>query len=266
MTNIAKNSAIIEWSGANGDVLLNDIVIAESVASPYIIDNLESNTEYTVKVVNRGGESDAVTFTTKEITYKEVTITLDMKDKVAGSLVENPHKMTRTAATTLFNPSRLTFEFIQSDYDKVQELDSTVFSLPNNTTNNITQIMSSFNIIEAIERYNSNYFTDKGATTLAEKVAVAKTEITAAEVAVWGYGFGGSSKFMILRAWDSANWVELGLTRAESVAELSAESNYIDNDGFIYTLINAPASDGTTASTLNIDYASLELTFLVEED
>lgn len=64
MTNIAKDSATLSWSGDKGDILLNDIVIAEDVASPYVIENLESNTEYTVKVVNRGGESNEVTFTT----------------------------------------------------------------------------------------------------------------------------------------------------------------------------------------------------------
>lgn len=64
VTNIAKDSATLSWSGDKGDILLNDIVITEDIVSPYVIENLESNTEYTVKVVNKGGESNGVTFTT----------------------------------------------------------------------------------------------------------------------------------------------------------------------------------------------------------
>lgn len=249
-------------------MVLNDETI-ENVSSPYTIENLTPDTTYTAKVVNKDGESNTVTFKTKEITYKEVTLTLDFKNKTAGSVVENPHISKLTNGASLLAPSNSAFtEISTTHYTLISALDDQTSNTSVSTNSYIHQRLFSFNIIEAIERYDSNYFSDRNATTLAEKVAVAKTEITAAEVAVWGFGFGGSSKFMILRAWDSAAWIELGLTRAETVTELSAglETNYINNDGFIYTLANAPAATTTLASTLNIDYTSLELTFLVEED
>lgn len=276
---ITKNSVIIEWSGDKGDVLLNDIVIAEAVASPYIIENLDSNTEYTVKVVNRGGESNTVTFKTKEITYKEVKITCDFKEKITGSEAENPHSafyIWQSASIQL--PSAAWIELgstASSNYSRIASLDDTVQSISTAMTANahIAQMMFKFNIIEAIERYDSNYFNYRGATTLAEKVAVAKKEMTSYVVSIYGYGSGVSGNELNFKLFNVTNnsWVgnqqsiENEMKQLKYSQKQNTNNLYLSENGYIYSLAYAAPSDATTASSVNIDYASLELTFLVED-
>lgn len=273
MTNIAKDSATLSWLGDNGDVLLNDIVIAESVASPYIIENLESNTEYTVKVVNSGGESDEVTFTTKEITYKEVTLTLDLKNKIVNSTVENPHKAGNYIGPALWTPAQSLTELGQAAYNWIATLDNTLFSPQTGANNYMSQIILCWDAIAAFERFDNNYFSDRDASTEEEKVAVLIQEIKRSVVKTFGFGSGAIGNEMTMNVWgtDSA-WHGGESHTASTVQELqqvidpSENSLYINGDGMIYVLMNAQKSDGVTPSKANGDYASLELTFLVEDD
>lgn len=244
-------------------------MIAESVASPYIIDNLESNTEYTVKVVNRGGESGAVTFTTKEITYKEVTITLDMKDKVAGSVVENPHGAYAPSLTSLMYPGDATsaIEFSNQLYTQLSELDSSLATIERSNGKQIAQVLFSFNVIEAIEREYQNFFDEL--ENIDEKTNLILERQKSMTFNVRGSGSGASGNKITVNRRIGESWTAATTSENNSLQNLKAtytDGRLLSMSGYIYILTNAPASDGTTASSVSIDYASLELTFLVEED
>ncbi|MBP1046402.1 hypothetical protein I6N96_08900 [Enterococcus sp. BWM-S5] len=275
MTNIAKDSATLSWLGDNGDVSLNDIVIAENVSSPYIVNNLSSNTEYAVKVKNRGGESDEVTFKTKEITYEEVTVTCDFKNKTTGSVVENPHSafyIWQSASVQL--PSAAWIELGStgsSNYSRISDLDEVVQSIATAATASahIAQFKFKYNVIEAIERYDSDYFSSRGATTIEEKIIVARTEIITIINNVWGYGSAPSSTYMAVRYWSiSASWTGSAVVSGTTVKQATEtiDAANIDDQGFISVIAYTAASDATKASAVSIDYPSLDITFLVEED
>ncbi len=247
-------------------------MIAESVASPHIIDNLESNTNYIVKVVNKGGESEEVTFKTKEVTYKEVTITCDYVNKVANSTIENPHVAKMQGSPTLLNPDSSSFyELTQSRYDGIKELnDGKRYTVTNATLNNRLQVALYYDVFAAFERYDSNYFSDRGATTNEEKAAVVNQEVIKAVSNVHGFGSALDSTALGTAVFVNAAWSNETTTTGTEIKQntITLNSMEIASDGLRCVLVYADASGGTaeTASALNIDYTNLELTILVEED
>ncbi len=69
VSDITTNSAVLEWLGDKGDVVLNSNTIAEGVESPFLLENLSANTDYTAKIVNASGESNEVILKTKITPY-----------------------------------------------------------------------------------------------------------------------------------------------------------------------------------------------------
>lgn len=205
---------------------------------------------------------------------KEVTITLDMKDKVAGSVVENPHSLSWvTQPTELLLPDSANWGAgTQTHYDLIASLDDNLLSVVRIQANVINQMMFKYNIIEALERYDSNYFSDRGATTLPEKVAVAKNEIISFASNTHGYGSGASGNLLTTKCFVPVsvnNWEnESSMNDTDTIKNVTRTytnayvRNRIDDQGFVYIIAYAPASDGTTASSVSIDYTSLDITFL----
>lgn len=264
---MTKNSVKLKWDGGDGALILNDETI-ENVSSPYTVENLTPDTTYTAKVVNEDGESNEVTFTTKEITYKEVTITLDMKGKSAGSVVENPHISKLTNGSSLLVPSNSAWtEISTTHYTLISALDDQTSNTSVSTNSYIHQRLFSFNIIEALERYDSNYFSDRNATTLAEKVAVVRNEMVTITANIWGFGSGPNSTYMAVRYWNGSEWKGTALVSGTTVKQAieSINNENIDEFGFVNVLAYTAASNGTTASSVSIDYTSLDITFLVED-
>nr|WP_170924730.1 hypothetical protein [Enterococcus sp. 9E7_DIV0242] len=245
-------------------------MIAEGVTSPHIIEDLESNTEYTVKVVNRGGESEEVTFATKEITYKEVTIACDFNGKMAGSVVENPHIAKNVAHANLQNPaSSLWSEFTQNSYNAIAELDNSVSKSSTSDNEKIAQALFSFDVTEAIERYDKNYFVDSNATTIAEKVSLILEKQKSMTFNVYGFSSGATGNKITVHRRAGSVWIAANVGDSNAVQRVTGtytDGRLLMADGNVYILASATASDGITASVLNIDYANLELTILVEED
>ncbi|MBL1225366.1 hypothetical protein [Enterococcus sp. BWR-S5] len=260
----------MEWSGEKGDIKLNGNVVAEDVGSPYVLYGLIADTEYVIQVVNALGESEKVTFKTKEVTYKEVTILCDFTDKVAGSVVENANIAKIATLNTIALPDDKSFyEFSSGRYAGIKQLnDSQVFNISNVTSGNMVQILLTYNIIDALERYDSNYFSDRGATTVVEKVAVAREEIQKISVSTYGFGRGATGTMLTMNVFNETSW-NSGVHHTEATSSLlnqSVDSNCINDDGLVDVLVRAEAADTTVASAVAIDYAKSELTILVEED
>ncbi|WP_086350188.1 hypothetical protein [Candidatus Enterococcus clewellii] len=250
-------------------MLLNDIVIAEGVTSPHIIENLESNTEYTVKVVNKSGESEEVTFKTKEITYKEVTIVCDLKDKVTESVEENPNDVRWLVSASVPAPSLNASEFTQSMYDAIYSLDGTTVDLQTTTLARNVQINAFLNIVETVDRHDGNYFSNHNATTLIEKANVLREEIKKLEVSSSGYGNGPGGYRYILAWWNSTAWEGGYAHTDDAINTVTREidpSKYILDDGYLILNTRTYTSDTITPSILSMDYVCAKITILVEED
>ncbi|MHC5215186.1 hypothetical protein ACYSNR_00855 [Enterococcus sp. LJL128] len=191
--------------------------------------------------------------------------TSDLKGKVTGSDIENPNRMTRTAYPNLLAPSSITIENNQTQYDAVKNLDGNVYTQSSAADSNIFQVMFSWNVIEILERQYPAIF--QGAATLAEKVAFAKKEIKSLVPSVFGFGSGVEGNKLSAAVYFNNAWSGTSTNLTTQIKKISwnynteyAISNLIHPDGFVYVIAYAPASDGTIASIVNIDYASIELT------
>ncbi|WP_086349936.1 hypothetical protein [Candidatus Enterococcus clewellii] len=241
----------------------------ENVSSGYMFTGLDSNTEYTVKVVNKIGESDEVTFTTKEITYKEVTITADFKDKIVGSVEENPNKASWIVSSWVPPPDIESDEFTQSGYNSIYKLDGITENLQTTTASRTTQAVAFLNIVESIDRYDRNYFIDRGATTLSEKTIVLREQAKKLEVSSSGFGSGAAGVRYILAWWDSKAWQGGYAHTSDVINTVSREidiKTYLLDNGYVILNVRTNGSNETIPSNLSIDYISAKITILVEED
>lgn len=193
--------------------------------------------------------------------------TLDMKGKVSGSVVENYNTYKTYAGTSLGNPSQFLSEFDQNHNNKVMDLDGAISNYGTNTTNAIRQNIFSWNVLELLkDKLGDKFFTDCGANDLAKQVELLRNLATL-QWNVWGFGSGPSGLKISVGGWSNTGlWTGVGSHPYGSPARLSnrttASNNkyFIDDKGFAHVIAFAEASDGSTYSTLNIDYASLEVT------
>lgn len=201
---------------------------------------------------------------------------LDFKGKVLNSVVENPHIAKWGGGATLQLPNSTTLtEFTQSRYNAINDLDGISATVQTTTNTSCVQVIRRWNLIAVIERDHPHLFGILGATTTAEKVAIARKFITSLEPSDWSFGSGsgaGETKNLIqFQLFNNVTklWVGSQSTTATVPTKLSYSQgsstnlNYISDDGFVDTISFAPASNGTIASIVNIDYTSLEYTFTI---
>ncbi|EOH82874.1 BppU family phage baseplate upper protein [Enterococcus malodoratus] len=191
---------------------------------------------------------------------------LDFKDKVSGSLVENVNKIASTQYTSLLPPSNGTWlEFPQADIDKVKALDKELFLRNEKANGYMQQVLICYDVLAyLINRLGENFFTDRGAKEVSSQVTVIRSMISGIAGNVWGYGSGPNGNKMTFQVWTPVrNKWEGSLTTTNSTVtkikrSVGSTNEFIDSTGKMYFLVNAEPGDGVTASTLNIDYVSLQ--------
>ncbi|WP_379946472.1 glycerophosphodiester phosphodiesterase family protein [Enterococcus devriesei] len=198
----------------------------------------------------------------------ELTLNLDFKNKVAGSNVENANSGSFSANTQLLKPSQFTVDRYM-DYPKYYALDGNVQKINNSEGTNRAQVLVKFNAIDAISRsLGEKFWTSQGADTLAKKIMVAKKLMTYTNYHVHGFGSSPSGNKL-----STAYWLEdldnYSITRPSNNTNQTKEIVYtffdtnakktISPDGNCYILVYADATDGTTGSTINLDYVRFEL-------
>lgn len=273
VSEITKNSAILKWAGGAGDVLLNNRIVG-TASNEYKLTGLYGETEYTVQIINSLGESNIVKFTTAEIIYKEVTITLDFKNKSSGSNLNNKNSAYAPSLITMMLPDQAvdTVEFSDARYGQLAEMDSNLVVIGRSNPGQYAQALLQYDVIEAIKAYQSDYFRRRGANTLATEVVIAKEMIKKIVANIWGFGSGNSSgavaNHLLLRVYGESSWEKYTSINSETVRQMQSaiDPAFIDENGKCYVLSYTYASDGNIPSNINLDYANLEITLLVEED
>lgn len=200
--------------------------------------------------------------------YVEVTQTIDLKYKIPGSVVENPHVIRRTADTVLIDPSIKRGEPTQSEIDRIKDLDGALYVITNKTKDNIVQALIYFDLVADIDRRFFGLFAEHGATTREQQATVAKQliggELGSLNVNVHGFGSGATGNLLTVSVQDpnQSVWVTTATNKTDKIANLkyAGKSWAIDKDGFVYIIAYAPASDGVTPSVVNLDYVSLDYT------
>lgn len=206
--------------------------------------------------IGNKAEANVETFVTK-------TMMSDFNGKVEASIIENSHTFKRSSSPTLQLPSGTWVENTQANYDSIMGLDGVVARYAYGTSTANAAMLFSWDVLWILEKNFPSIF--KNTITDAEKVEFVKRIITGKRSSVWGLGSGPSGN--LLQAKEllaNGTWGSLASTNTTNqIREISTtflDVNRITSDGKSYMLVNAEASDGTTASAVSIDYASITLT------
>jgi hypothetical protein len=200
------------------------------------------------------------------------TVISDLTDKVTASVAENPNKYLYKYATTIYTPATYTAEATQASYDLVKTLNGSTSHMNNATTGYITQVLFSFDVIAILTKAYGNAIW-RGKTSLADKIAIAESLISAFTIDWHGYG-GSPTGYKVTAelwnntgAWDTANGVShtnSTVTKLSLTSSKDYSSNIprikIDANGFIHLHAFADPADGTTTSYVRTDYVSITLT------
>ncbi|MEQ7252592.1 BppU family phage baseplate upper protein, partial [Enterococcus avium] len=198
----------------------------------------------------------------------QIPLTLDFKDKIYNSFVENPHIGKVQSSNELLSPvSGEWMDFSQLRYDRIKSLDNTLTSTNTKVSGRIQQNLFSYNVLEALKRQlGEEFFISQGANDLASQISLIKKIMISASNRVRGYGSGPNGNMLTTKLFGNNVWSNDRTTNKNTITEVvqhmnqSAASFYLNSDGFVYCLALAEASDGTTVSSLSIDYASLDIT------
>jgi hypothetical protein len=194
----------------------------------------------------------------------------DYVNKLVNSTNENPNKIRYRQATAIGSAlTDFTVEVTQTHYDAVEAIGGTTSTWGTTTSGNIPQMMYSFDVVQILERtYGIEVW--KGATTLSEKVARAKTLITRIQYDYRGYATNSAGNTITLARWKSddstwyGNWAYNNTVVTQHLITSATPTNNIDVNGFIHLLVYTAASNGTVASNLYTDYVNLDLSVTLD--
>ena len=197
----------------------------------------------------------------------ELTVTSDFNTppKVMGSIVENGNIARRYVGAAIPPSPPTGFEYgTQAAYDAIKKLEGTLST--QSTYPGVNALIPchviQFNVLWILEQNFPSLF--KNATTIAEKVAIVQNKISAMTYTINGKGSGPSSTSTTMAVWQNTIWTgnvtKTGTMIQEFKQTPSQYSNKIDSNGLVNLIFYSAASDETTASSVSIDYASIDLT------
>lgn len=216
--------------------------------------------EYTCYKAKMDAEDSQIAWNSgQEIVRKHL---IDFKGKVPGSTVENCNIVKYSTALTPSNTSGQ--EVIQSNYSNIATLGGNAWRIAIADDQKRINAIFSFNLVEQVNRDYPGLFESVGADTLTKQVLFLKQILSPMVANVWGYGSSANSTVLYAKQWNGSTWVGETKQTGSTVKQLTIAgmnpNYYLNSDGFVYILTYADPSDGTTASSVNIDYASLEYT------
>lgn len=199
----------------------------------------------------------------------QTKISIDFLDKITGSDVENPNwSGALLGSNSLPTPNLFKSEVVQERYNSLMYLDQKIVWASGGAANQSPCLLVKWNIIEILKRQlTESFFVDRGAITLQQQIETARMILTVINPSVWGYGVSATGNKLNYRVWVNNNsWGGTRSNNTSTIAKMeytstgNATNNYISDDGFLYALVYSEPSDGTSSSTIYVDYARLDLT------
>ena len=192
-------------------------------------------------------------------------LTLDMKNKVAGSTVENANRVLLAARKEL--PKEITGgEIRTSEYLQLAALDSSMYPPMSSVAENMIMLTTQFNLYDYCVRYlGEKFFEQQGATDLSSKIELVKVITDSFSGIVWGYGSGSSGYKLSLAVRNviDGSWLNTVEHDFSSTTKLECRiedvSKFVDSNGMVTFITYADASDGTKPSSMKIDYVLLDV-------
>ncbi|MDT2419762.1 BppU family phage baseplate upper protein [Enterococcus avium] len=199
----------------------------------------------------------------------EMTFTMDFKEKVKGSVNENPNTLFGLGTTTLPRPAEMTTEVVQERYTAISEMDGNTVNSTITDNAYFPKFGAKWNLVEHVKKVlGEEYFLTLGAATLAQQVALLRTKITSLSGNSYGYGHSPSGYKISMGSWlrTTNTWESVVSHASDTISKLTIDidkpliSNYIDDNGFFYTLVYSDPSDGKTATKIVTDYTNVVFT------
>ena len=203
----------------------------------------------------------------------ELTFILDLKDKIAGSDVENKHSYRYVSLTDGVLPAvpvigtELENTGDWKDYGLLYDLDNKIFTTTTATAGKSAAHVARWNLLEEIKEFlGDKFFTAIGATDVASQVAFIRSKGISLVGNTWGFGSSASGNKLscgMYRQRDK-DWPYNSPNTQNSVKKMSSNINpssipfYIADDGFVTEIAYAEPSDGVTQSAARADYSNLE--------
>lgn len=200
----------------------------------------------------------------------ELTLRFDFKGKVQGSLVENPHDLKGAFGSDLMPPSGGWGESATTSYERSSIQDGVLYSSNTTVANERRQLRFGWNVLEGMTRLlGEKFFSSQGLLSVSQKVNFIRTAITELSSNVFGFGASSTGNKLTLATWRSnysaQDWLYNAATTANSVVNIKSKVPgasvyaYIDDNGNVYNIVYADPSDGVKPSTVNIDFAYLDI-------
>lgn len=203
----------------------------------------------------------------------ELTFVLDLKDKIAGSDVENKHSYRYVSLTDGILPAtpivgtEVGNTGDWEDYGLLYDLDNKIFTTTTATAGKSVAHVARWNLLEEVKEFlGDKFFTAIGATDVASQVAFIRSKGTSLVGNTWGFGSSASGNKLscgMYRQRDK-DWPYNSPNTQNSVKKMSSNINpssipfYIADDGFVTEIAYAEPSDGVTQSATRVDYSNLE--------
>ncbi|MDT2514664.1 BppU family phage baseplate upper protein [Enterococcus avium] len=203
----------------------------------------------------------------------ELTFVLDLKDKIAGSDVENKHSYRYVSLTDGILPAtpivgtEVGNTGDWEDYGLLYDLDNKIFTTTTATAGKSAAHVARWNLLEEVKEFlGDKFFTAIGATDVASQVAFIRSKGTSLVGNTWGFGSSASGNKLscgMYRQRDK-DWPYNSPNTQNSVKKMSSNINpssipfYIADDGFVTEIAYAEPSDGVTQSATRVDYSNLE--------
>lgn len=196
----------------------------------------------------------------------EILITADFKEKITGSVVENPN-IIRFSTNSTFMAPLTGSEPGQVHYDRAMTKDGVTLNVGNTNSDYMSQIQPNWNLVEIVDRTIPELFETVGLTDDSEKIEFIKNSVSYIKNTVDGVGTGLSRNRLTFKTYDSAGVLETeeSVNDTAKIQELVREyadratiKNMISDRGFFSALLFTEASDGVVVSQASLDYTKLE--------
>lgn len=196
----------------------------------------------------------------------EILITADFKEKITGSVVENPN-IIRFSTNSTFMAPLTGSEPGQVYYDRAMTKDGVTLNVGNTNSDYMSQIQPNWNLVEIVDRTIPELFETVGLTDDSEKIEFIKNSVSYIKNTVDGVGTGLRRNRLTFKTYDSAGVLETeeSVNDTAKIQELVREyadratiKNMISDRGFFSALLFTEASDGVAVSQASLDYTKLE--------
>lgn len=196
----------------------------------------------------------------------EILITADFKEKITGSVVENPN-IIRFSTNSTFMAPLTGSEPGQVYYDRAMTKDGVTLNVGNTNSDYMSQIQPNWNLVEIVDRTIPELFETVGLTDDSEIIEFIKNSVSYIKNTVDGVGTGLRRNRLTFKTYDSAGVLETeeSVNDTAKIQELVREyadratiKNMISDRGFLSALLFTEASDGVAVSQASLDYTKLE--------